>query len=70
MSALRLGMESKAHGKYVDIRGRYPCHHPDFAHRLVDERIVSISLNPDGGIEAQTLPRDLRHMMRRETRDR
>jgi pyruvate,water dikinase len=41
----------KAQGKYVGICGQGPSDHPDFAHWLADEGIVSISLNPDSVIE-------------------
>jgi pyruvate,water dikinase len=34
-------------GKYVGICGQGPSDHPDFAQWLVDEGILSISLNPD-----------------------
>jgi len=37
-------------GKYVGICGQGPSDHPDFAQWLVDEGIVSISLNPDSVI--------------------
>jgi pyruvate,water dikinase len=40
-----------AAGKYVGICGQGPSDHPDFAEWLVDEGIVSISLNPDSVIE-------------------
>ena len=40
----------KAQGKYVGICGQGPSDHPDFARWLVDEGIVSISLNPDSVI--------------------
>jgi pyruvate, water dikinase len=40
----------KAQGKYVGICGQGPSDHPDFAQWLVDEGIVSISLNPDSVI--------------------
>ncbi|MDZ4143796.1 phosphoenolpyruvate synthase [Hydrogenophaga sp.] len=39
-----------AKGKYVGICGQGPSDHPDFARWLVDEGIVSISLNPDSVI--------------------
>jgi pyruvate,water dikinase len=35
------------HGKYVGICGQGPSDHPDFARWLVDNKISSISLNPD-----------------------
>jgi pyruvate,water dikinase len=41
----------RKHGKYVGICGQGPSDHPDFAKWLVDEGIVSISLNPDTVIE-------------------
>ena len=41
----------KAQGKYVGICGQGPSDHPDFAHWLADEGILSISLNPDSVIE-------------------
>jgi pyruvate,water dikinase len=41
----------KAQGKYVGICGQGPSDHPDFAHWLAQEGIVSISLNPDSVIE-------------------
>jgi pyruvate, water dikinase len=34
-------------GKYVGICGQGPSDHPDLAEWLVDQHIVSISLNPD-----------------------
>jgi pyruvate,water dikinase len=34
-------------GKYVGICGQGPSDHPDFARWLVDNKISSISLNPD-----------------------
>ncbi|MEP6826286.1 MAG: putative PEP-binding protein, partial [Ramlibacter sp.] len=37
-------------GKYVGICGQGPSDHPDFAQWLVDEGIVSMSLNPDSVI--------------------
>lgn len=37
-------------GKYVGICGQGPSDHPDFARWLVDQGIVSISLNPDSVI--------------------
>ncbi|MDE2605813.1 MAG: phosphoenolpyruvate synthase [Burkholderiales bacterium] len=37
-------------GKYVGICGQGPSDHPDFAQWLVDQGIVSISLNPDSVI--------------------
>jgi pyruvate,water dikinase len=40
----------RAAGKYVGICGQGPSDHPDFAQWLVDEGIVSISLNPDSVI--------------------
>jgi pyruvate, water dikinase len=40
----------KAQGKYVGICGQGPSDHPDFAQWLVNEGIVSISLNPDSVI--------------------
>jgi pyruvate,water dikinase len=40
-----------AAGKYVGICGQGPSDHPDFADWLVDEGILSISLNPDSVIE-------------------
>ena len=41
----------RAVGKYVGICGQGPSDHPDFADWLVDEGIVSISLNPDSVVE-------------------
>jgi pyruvate,water dikinase len=41
----------KAQGKYIGICGQGPSDHPDFAHWLADEGIVSISLNPDSVVE-------------------
>jgi pyruvate, water dikinase len=41
----------RAQGKYIGICGQGPSDHPDFAHWLVDEGIVSISLNPDTVVE-------------------
>ncbi|MFZ3219423.1 MAG: phosphoenolpyruvate synthase [Rhodoferax sp.] len=40
----------KRQGKYIGICGQGPSDHPDFAQWLVDEGIVSISLNPDSVI--------------------
>ncbi|MCT6880066.1 MAG: phosphoenolpyruvate synthase [Commensalibacter sp.] len=40
-------MTCKEKGKYVGICGQGPSDHPDFADWLVQEDIVSISLNPD-----------------------
>jgi len=37
--------------KYIGICGQGPSDHPDFAHWLTDEGIVSISLNPDTVID-------------------
>jgi pyruvate,water dikinase len=37
----------RAHGKYIGICGQGPSDHPDFADWLVEEGIVSLSLNPD-----------------------
>jgi pyruvate,water dikinase len=45
-----LGMAIEAanrRGKYVGICGQGPSDHPDLAEWLVDQHIVSISLNPD-----------------------
>ncbi|AMO82527.1 phosphoenolpyruvate synthase [Obesumbacterium proteus] len=38
---------AKAQGKYVGICGQGPSDHEDFARRLMDEGIDSLSLNPD-----------------------
>jgi pyruvate,water dikinase len=38
-------------GKYVGICGQGPSDHPDFAAWLVEQRIDSISLNPDTVLE-------------------
>ena len=40
-----------AQGKYVGICGQGPSDHPDFAQWLKEERISSISLNPDSVID-------------------
>lgn len=40
----------KRQGKYIGICGQGPSDHPDFAQWLVNEGIVSISLNPDSVI--------------------
>lgn len=37
----------RSKGKYIGICGQGPSDHPDFAHWLMDQGIVSISLNPD-----------------------
>lgn len=41
----------KAQGKYVGICGQGPSDHPDLARWLVDQKIESMSLNPDTVIE-------------------
>ena len=41
----------RAQGKYVGICGQGPSDHPDFAEWLVEQGIVSISLNPDTVID-------------------
>jgi pyruvate, water dikinase len=38
-------------GKYIGICGQGPSDHPDFARWLVEQRIESISLNPDTVVE-------------------
>jgi len=40
-----------AAGKYIGICGQGPSDHPDFAEWLVDQGILSISLNPDSVVE-------------------
>lgn len=37
----------RSKGKYIGICGQGPSDHPDFAHWLMEQGIVSISLNPD-----------------------
>ena len=37
----------RKHGKYVGICGQGPSDHPDLAQWLVDQKIESMSLNPD-----------------------
>jgi pyruvate,water dikinase len=41
----------RAQGKYIGICGQGPSDHPDFAAWLVEERIDSLSLNPDSVLE-------------------
>jgi pyruvate,water dikinase len=41
----------RAQGKYVGICGQGPSDHPDLALWLLEERISSISLNPDSVLE-------------------
>jgi pyruvate,water dikinase len=38
-------------GKYIGICGQGPSDHPDFARWLLEQRIESISLNPDTVVE-------------------
>ena len=45
----------RATGKYVGICGQGPSDHADFAQWLMDEGIVSISLNPDSVVDTWTL---------------
>jgi pyruvate,water dikinase len=45
---LRMAIEAcRRHGKYIGICGQGPSDYPDLAKWLMDERITSISLNPD-----------------------
>ncbi|MCP4042577.1 MAG: phosphoenolpyruvate synthase, partial [Gammaproteobacteria bacterium] len=46
--AIRIGREM---GKYVGICGQGPSDHPDLARWLLDQRIGSMSLNPDTVVE-------------------
>ena len=41
----------RAQGKYIGICGQGPSDHPDFARWLVQQGIVSLSLNPDSVAE-------------------
>jgi pyruvate,water dikinase len=41
----------RKHGKYIGICGQGPSDHPDFARWLLEQRIESISLNPDTVVE-------------------
>ncbi len=41
----------RRHNKYVGICGQGPSDHPDFARWLLDQKIDSLSLNPDSVIE-------------------
>ena len=41
----------RAQGKYIGICGQGPSDHPDFARWLVQQDIVSLSLNPDSVAE-------------------
>jgi pyruvate,water dikinase len=38
-------------GKYIGICGQAPSDYPDFAKWLIDQKIQSISLNPDTVVE-------------------
>jgi pyruvate,water dikinase len=50
MLSLAIGACQKA-GKYVGICGQGPSDHPDLAQWLVEQKIESISLNPDTVVE-------------------
>jgi pyruvate, water dikinase len=41
----------RKHGKYIGICGQGPSDHPDFARWLLEQKIESISLNPDTVVE-------------------
>jgi pyruvate,water dikinase len=41
----------RKHGKYIGICGQGPSDHPDFARWLLEQRIESMSLNPDTVVE-------------------
>jgi pyruvate,water dikinase len=41
----------RKHNKYIGICGQGPSDHPDFARWLLEQKIESISLNPDTVVE-------------------